>query len=193
MSIVSPPIQQLQPAGLLFIAATGIIGGAAVGASTNAVNGVVSPLYFSNVLGWQDIEDVWRASIAQGILEGLVCGVMFSVVFTLVVGVVSSARCSFQFALRYMLAIAVTVYCCWVIGGLAAMGLAMLSPEFFHRAFIGVPDDFGSMLRYAWVGGSIWGEISGGLFASMIAAVLFSFHWRQLADRDRPAENIALD
>ena len=60
------------PMALLAIAGTVIAGGALIGASTNAINGVISPLYFQVVMGWQDVESIWRASIAQGIFEGLI-------------------------------------------------------------------------------------------------------------------------
>lgn len=115
----------------------------------------------------------------QGIFEGLIYGLMFSVVFTLVVGLVSRARCPFNFAFGHMLAIVVAIYCCWAAGGLIAMGLATLSPEFYRNAFIGVPDDFGPMLRYAWVGGSIWGAMFGGLLAVVVGSIVFAVRWRQ--------------
>ena len=170
--------QQTQPVALLLIAATAILGGAVIGASTNAINGAVSPDYFRNIMQWHDVEQIWRASIAQGIFEGLIYGIMFSVVFTLVVGLVSRARCPYPFALRHLLAIVVAIYCCWAAGGLIAMGLAILSPEFYRSTFVDVPNALGPMLRYAWVGGSIWGAMFGGLLAVVIGSILFSVRWR---------------
>jgi hypothetical protein len=169
-----------QPVALLCIAATAIVGGAVIGASTNAINGAVSPSYFRNVMRWHDVEHLWRASIAQGIFEGLIYGIMFSVVFTLVVGRVTHARFSFTFAFRHLLAIVAAIYCCWVVGGIIGMGLAMLSPEFYRNTFMGVPHPFGEMLRYAWVGGSIWGAMFGGLLAAVIGSLLFAVRWRRL-------------
>ena len=75
--------------------------------------------------------------------------------------------------------IVAATYACWVLGGLIAMGLAALSPEFYRRAFIGVPQEFGPMLRYAWVGGSIWGAEFGGLLSLAIGLVLFRAKWRR--------------
>ena len=170
---------QTQPVALLLIAATAIIGGAVIGASTNAINGAVSPLYFRNIMRWNDVEHIWRASIAQGILEGLIYGIVFSVIFTLVVGRVSRTRCSFTFAFRHLLAIFAAVYCCWVAGGIVAVGLASLSPEFYRSTFIRVPDAFGPMLRYAWVGGSIWGAMIGGVLAAVIGSFLFAVRWHR--------------
>ena len=179
MNVAKPQTVQTQPVALVLIATTVIVGGAVIGASTNAINGAVSPLYFRNIMRWQDVENIWRATIAQGIFEGLVYGIMFSIVFTSVVGFVTRARCTFSFAFRHLLAIVVAIYCCWAAGGLIAMGLATLSPEFYRRAFLGVPDDFAPMLRYAWVGGSIWGAMFGGLVAVVIGSILFAVRWRR--------------
>ena len=178
MDAAKTQTQHAQPVALLLIAATAIVGGAVIGASTNAINSAVSPTYFRNIMRWHDVEHIWQASIAQGIFEGLIYGIICSIAFTLVVGLVSRARCSFTFALRHLLAILVAIYCSWAAGGLIAMGLATLSPEFYRHTFIGVPESFGPMLRYAWVGGSIWGAMFGGLLAVMIGSVLFAVRWR---------------
>ncbi len=180
MDAVKPQTQQSQPVALLLIAATAVVGGAVVGASTNAVNGAVSPEYFRNIMRWHDVEQVWRASIAQGIFEGLIYGVIFSVVFTLVVGIVSRASCPFPFAFRHLLAMVVAIYCCWAAGGIVAMGLATLSPEFYRSTFTGVPDSSGPMLRYAWVGGSIWGAMFGGLLSVVVGSILFAVRWHRV-------------
>ncbi len=170
---------EAKPVALILIAAAAIVGGALIGASTNAINGAVSPLYFRNVMGWQDVQQIWRASVAQGIFEGLIYGTLFAAVFTLVAGLVSRARCSFGFASRHLLLMMLAILVCWVAGGLAAMGLATLSPEFYQRSFIGVPADFGPMLRYAWVGGSIWGALFGALLTLVIGSIVFAIHWRR--------------
>ncbi len=172
------------PVALLLIAATCICGGALIGASTNAVNGAVSPEYFRNIMRWVDVQNIWRASIAQGIFEGLIYGFMFSVVFTLVAGIVSRAQCSFATAWRHLFAIVIAIYCCWAIGGILAIGLATLSPEFYRNAFIGVPEAYGPMIRYAWVGGSIWGSMFGGILAVIIGSVLFAAKWRRNHSRN---------
>ena len=168
-----------RPLALLAIAGTVVSGGALIGASTNAINGAVSPVYFQKVMAWQEVENVWRASVAQGIFEGLIYGVFFSVTFTLVVGLVSKARCSYAFAVRYLVGMVIGIYCCWAAGGLIGIGLASLSPEFYRRTFFDVPQQFGAMLRYAWVGGSIWGAMFGGLLAVAIGSVLFASRWRR--------------
>ena len=164
---------------LFVIALTGVFTSAGLGAITNAINGWVSPVYFVTVLGWQGVRDVWSASIAQGIFEGLCFGVFFSLVFTTGVGVITRGSCSYGFALRHLLGIAAGALVGWAIGGLAAMGLATLSPEFYRRAFIGVPNEFGPMLGYAWVGGSIVGLELGGLVSVILGLVVLRTNWRK--------------
>jgi hypothetical protein len=172
--------QPIRPLTLVGIVVTGVSFGAGLGAVTNAVNGWVSPLYFVTILRWQGVEDVWRASIAQGIVEGLLSGVIFSLVFAAGVGVITRAACSYRFAVRYLLGILAGALVCWLIGGVAAIGLASLSPEFYRRAFIGVPEQFGPMLAYAWVGGSIWGLQLGGLVSVVLGLVVLRAKWRRL-------------
>lgn len=61
----------------------------------------------------------------------------------------------------------------WVIGGIIAIVLFALSPEFYKQTFIGVPDGYAAVFRYAWVGGSIWGISFGGIIVMIIGTVLF--------------------
>ena len=178
---VSRPPRPLAIAGL---AVCGVLAGGFLGGTTNAVNGWVSPTYFVTVLRWHSVEDVWRASIAQGIFEGLLFGVFFSLVFTVATGILTEASCSFGFAFKHLLGILAGVYVCWALGGLAAVGLGTLSPEFYRRAFFGVPDEVGPMLRYAWVGGSIWGAELGGLMSVVVGLVLLRANWRRQTHRE---------
>lgn len=164
------------------LAFTGVLMGAVLGALTNSVNGWVSPTYFRNIMRWHDVADIWRASIAQGILEGLMFGLAFSVIFVAVVGIVSRARCPYRTSASYLVGIALFAVVCWVFGGLIAMGLATLSPEFYRHAFRGVPEEFPEMLRYAWVGGSIWGLQFGGFASVIVGSVLFRARWRALTE-----------
>jgi hypothetical protein len=173
------PPPEARPLALAGIAFTGIAASAVFGAATNAVNGAVSPTYFINILGWHDVQNVWRASIAQGIFEGLVFGVLFSLIFTTGVGIISHATCRYTFALKYLGGVVAGGCLCWALGGVLAMGLAALSPEFYRRAFIGVPEETGPMLRYAWVGGSIWGAQFGGLVCIILGLVIFRAKWRR--------------
>ena len=172
-------LDSARPLDLFGLAATGVLAGAAIGAFTNLVNGLVSPTYFVNIMRWQDVNNVWRASIAQGIFEGLIFGAILSLIFTSVVGFVSKASCPYSVAVRHLIGILGAALVCWVLGGLATMGLATLSPEFYRNAFIGVPRDTGEMLKYAWVGGSISGIQIGGFLCVILASVLFRAKWRR--------------
>lgn len=176
----------IRPGALIGLAALGVALGPALGALTNAANGRVSPEYFRAVMRWDDVRDVPRAAIAQGVFEGLLFGTALSLIFVAVVGVSSRARCPLRISARHLAAIAVAALACWAIGGLIAIALASLSPEFYRHAFIGVPDDPSAMLRYAWVGGSIWGLQFGGFAAVVVASVLFAARWpaRSEARRD---------
>ena len=174
---VSIARQEPNPIALVLIAGTTVMIGAFIGAVTNAVNGLVSPDYFRAIMRWHDVENIWRACVAQGVFEGLVFGVFFSVVFTAVVGIVTRVRCTFAFAARHMATIGVAVIVCWGLGGLIAMGLALLSPEFYRSTFRAVPEGFAPMLGYAWVGGSIWGAEFGALLALVLGSILFAVHW----------------
>ena len=168
-----------RPLSLVAVAAMAILAGGIVGGSTNAFNGAVSPQYFRTILHWHHVEDVYRASIAQGIFEGLLNGDAFAIVFTLVVGIVSKCLCPFALAFRFLMGIVGGIFVCWMLGGLIAMGLALLSPEFYRQTFIGVPQETGPMLGYAWVGGSIWGAMFGSVFATIAGSILFAIRWRR--------------
>ena len=169
----------VRPFTLLALAASAIGAGALVGATTNAINGIVSPEYFQIVMRWGDVEHTWRTILAQGIFEGLIYGIIFSVIFTLVIGVVTKGRCTYLVALKYMTAIISGVYFCWIVGGVVGLGLAWLSPEFYQRTFYRVPVQYSEMFRYAWVGGSIWGALAGSVLACVIGLVLFAVRWRE--------------
>jgi len=168
-----------RPGALFGIALATIGAGGLMGAATNAINGAVSPIYFVNILRWQYVENVWRAAVAQGIFEGLIYGAIFAIIFTLVVGSVSKARATFGFALKHLATAGVVALLSWCAGGLLAMGLATLSPDFYRSTFIGVPNEFVAMLKYAWVGGSIWGVLFGAVLSVVIASVMAAADWRR--------------
>jgi hypothetical protein len=168
-----------RPVELTAIALTGILAGVVVGAAANAVNGLVSPTYFITILRWQNVEDVWRASAAQGIFEGLAFGFVFSMIFTIATGIITSTSCTYSFAFKHLCGVVAGAFSFWTLGGLGAMGLATLSPEFYRRAFIGVPEEFGAMLGYAWVGGSIWGVQFGGFLCVVLGIFFLRANWRR--------------
>ncbi len=178
MSKPAPDIElPTRPLVLFAIAVTGVFASGILGAFTNAINGWVSPEYFIVVMGWWNVDDIWRASIAQGIFEGVLFGSFFSVLFAVGVGVITRNTCPYLFAARYLLYTFAGAFACWLIGGIIAMALATLSPEFYRATFHGVPDEFGPMLRYAWVGGSIWGVQIGGLVSVCLGLVALGTDW----------------
>lgn len=174
----APHLRSPNPLPLVAIVVAGVLAGGLIGGLTNMVNGAVSPRYFVVVMRWRGVEDIWRAAVAQGVFEGLLFGLVLAVAFAAATGVITGAACSFRFAMRHLLGIVSAASVCWVIGGLLAMGLAMLSPEFYRQTFIGVPDAFDAMLRYAWVGGSIWGLQFGGLASLIVGIVVLRANWR---------------
>ncbi len=141
--------------------------------------GSVSPLYFITILHWHNVENVWRACIAQGVFEGLVSGFFFALIFTVATAYFTGAACTYRFAAKHLLGIVVGAYACWIIGGLAAMGLATLSPDVYRRLFIGVPEEFDARLAYAWVGGSIWGAHFGAFFCLILGIFFLRASWQR--------------
>jgi len=151
---------------IFFVATVCIISGGLIGAVTNIVNGKISPYYYQAIMHW-DFEDIWSAAIAQGILEGLLYGIIFSLIFTI------------TFGLRQIIKLISLVFICWTLGGLLAIFLATLSPDFYKAHFPMTPSDKTEMIKFAWVGGSIWGGMIGGLLSAVIGIVMIKNNWRQ--------------
>jgi hypothetical protein len=175
--------QQTNYLTIIWVALSCVLTGGLIGASTNAINGFVSPKYFQNILGW-NFQDIWSASIAQGIFEGLIYGVIFSIVFGATFAHVTKGQATYRFALNQLIRIIGCVYLCWTLGGLVAMGLAVLSPDFYRETFRQVPEDYGQMLGYAWVGGSIWGGMIGGLFGLLLGALGVRTNWKTELEKE---------
>lgn len=168
-----------------FIAA--IVGGGLLGAVTNFINGRVSPLYFQNVMRWRDVADVPRAAIGQGVFEGMISGLIFGTLFVIGVSLISKLHLGIRSSLTYLGLLIGSAMLAWFVGGVLAVCLAWISPEFYRQAFYRVPEDFSSMLRYAWVGGSIWGVQFGGFGLLIIWIVVFRSKWNAGNGRGGPA------
>jgi hypothetical protein len=171
------PKRSVRPFDLAALALTGLFTGGLLGAVTNAVSGALSPGYFVTVLGWRNVEYVWVASIAHGIFEGLIVGLIFSTVFAISASLISGGSCPYSFSARHLAGIAGAALVCWLIGGVLGIGLAALSPDFYCETFRGVPDEFGPMLAFAWVGGSIWGIEFGGFASLLLGIAIFRANW----------------
>ncbi|MBY0232734.1 MAG: hypothetical protein K2W96_25925 [Gemmataceae bacterium] len=149
------------------------------GMATNAVNGLVCPGYFIRVMGWHGIADVWSASIAQGFAEGLGVSFLVSLFFTVGTGLITGAACSYGFAVRHLFYVVAGALAFWMLGGLAAVGLAAFSPGFYRSTFGGMPLAPEELLSYAWVGGSIIGVEWGGGASAILGMVLVRANWRR--------------
>ncbi len=163
---------------ILLVALTCICAGGFIGAITNMINGFVSPFYFQAIMNW-DFTNIWVASVAQGIFEGLVYGVIFSIIFTTGFAIITKGQAPFKFAFKQLLKIIGIVFICWIIGGLLAMFLATLSPDFYKSHFPMTPTDKIGMIKFAWVGGSIWGGMIGSLISAILAVVVIKSNWRK--------------
>lgn len=161
---------------IFFVALTCVLAGGFIGATTNMINGAVSPYYFKVIMYW-DFQDIWTASVAQGILEGLLYGVIFAVIFATGLGLVTKGQSSYNFALRQILKIVAIVFSCWTIGGLIAIFLSLLSPDFYKVHFPLTPLDKVEMVKFAWVGGSIWGGMIGGLLGAILGVIVTKNSW----------------
>ncbi|MBD3671246.1 MAG: hypothetical protein HUJ29_10765 [Gammaproteobacteria bacterium] len=158
---------------IIFTLISCLLMGIAIGGGTNTINGLVSPEYFINILGWSPSGNVWGMSIIQGIVEGLIYGFVFAVVYTAIAASKPYSTIQNPQIIRFILNIGAVILIMWVIGGILAVVLAFINPDFYRSAIIAAPSKTGAMLRYAWVGGSIWGGMLGGLLSLVVGAVLF--------------------
>jgi|SRR6476661_9112541 len=146
-----------------------VLSAAVIGASTNAINGAVSPEYYRAVLGW-DFEGIWAASIAQGIWEGILYGVLFAVVLLLSM-LFFRRGITWPVLRRHILRTAALVYLAWLAGGILGLLLAAISPNFYRSAFHAAPEQLLALMKFAWVGGSIQGALFGGLVGVIVASI----------------------
>lgn len=182
---------------LLWLVPIGVLSGMVGGALMNAINGWLSPNYFSwfswsqnsfvmfGVFYFDGFTDFgrWLRVVLQGMLEGMVFGVIFSVIYTTVVITISRAHCPLRVALcgmfRSILLLGLTSFLC----GLNSIVLAQFLPSNLQE-LIGVPmiARFGTSIndiRFVYVWGSIWGIYFGGIVAVIVGCIWFSFDWRR--------------
>jgi prolipoprotein diacylglyceryltransferase len=164
----------------LLIALTSIFIGGIIGATTNMVNGLVSPYYFKAIMQWE-FDDVWIASVAQGIFEGLLYGISFSVIFTIAFEIITKGQGSFKFGFSQLVKVIAVTLICWVLGGLVAILLNSISPEIYKSHFPQTPYEKIERLKFAWVGGSIWGGIIGGCLSLFLGVIFLKNAWRAVS------------
>jgi hypothetical protein len=180
-----PPSRQVRPLTLVAIGVAAVFAGAIVGASTNAVNGAVSPTYFIVIMGWDFEPNVWLASVVQGVLEGSVVGFLFSVILTMTIGIITRATCTLRIGMRWLGRIVLAIYGAWLVGGICGVMCAATNPSFFRSSRFGYGGSAEEMLRFAWVRGSIWGAEPGGLLVLIGMLIWFGISWRREIERER--------
>ena len=173
-----------KPLHYFYLFLTGIILSILAGLLTNMINGLISPLYFKSIMGWQNITGIYRAIIAQGIFEGIIFGIFLSLFYTISVIIISKWKCTYRLGIKYLIFLFIITIACWIIGGLLGLGLAELSPDFFKNTFRLAPDNFNDMLGYAWIGGSIWGIQFGGICTIIIGSLLFKIRWNKVGESE---------
>lgn len=150
--------------------------GTSIGAITNMVNASVSPYYFQSVMRW-NFTNIWGASVAQGIFEGTIYGIIFSFVFSWAFYAITKNQASYSFAFQQLYKICLFILVCWALGGLLAVLLASLSAEFFVNAFPLAPNSGADLLKFAWVGGSIWGSMAGSILGCLLGIFVTKNEW----------------
>lgn len=155
-----------------------------VGTFTNGVNGVVSPAYFraffrqayGPMYGGQT---TWGDVVAQGLLESTAFGLLLAVAFTLAFALSTGCRATIRDAIRALAPGLVVCLACWLIGGVAGMAWTTLSPQSFRQTFRVIVITQADLVRWGFVGGSIWGVNLGGLLAIVTACVGIHLRWRR--------------
>src|SRR5690606_15600292 len=148
---------------MLALLLVGIAGGAALGSITNTFNGA----YFRPIMDWDD--HIWLLAIRQGALEGGVYGAGYAILFIVIIAIASHRRCHFRTALRYVGLALIIVFAIWLLGGLTLTTAAWYAPELRNTWYCGYLGTWPAAGQYAWVGGSIYGGVRGGLVAVIVA------------------------
>lgn len=152
--------------------------GALLGAVMNAINGRVSADYFAIVMSWDWAAAPSRA-ILQGVLEGCAAGLLFAIGLLIIIAASTAMCCPAGLAVRALATALVIVAICWLIGGVSGVILARIRPRLWGSFFIGVPLRV-NLVRFAWVGGSIWGAYGGMLIGLIVAGVSLHLRWRRM-------------
>ena len=177
LSYATPrPPSPFRPLSILAIAATVAFAAIFVGATTNMINGAISPFYFNDIMGF----DAWWECVAQGILEGVVFAIALSAVYATTLAILTQGTCTYSAGVRWLALIVCAVYIFWLLGGCCAVALAALRPLFYQRLFINAATaDYKQILAFAWVGGSIWGAYIGGPLSVVAGLTFFPLYWRR--------------
>ena len=161
---------------ILVLLLTGI--GGMIGATTNLINGNVSEEYFRRILGW-NFEGIWKAAILQGIFEGLIYGLIFSLIYTTGFAIITKKKGDWKFIKKLLKKLIPIIYGCWLSGGIIALLLSLVFPDEYGHLIRAVPKETIPKIKYAWVGGSIWGGIIGGIISLIYGLIITHKEWRK--------------
>jgi hypothetical protein len=98
-------------------------------------------------------------------------GTGFSLIFTIAALCIFKKECSYYLGLNYLAVIILGAFLGWFVGGIAGYGLAFLSEDWIRTQFMQGCISI-SPIRFAWVGGSIYGIELGGLISLPLAIVM---------------------
>jgi len=157
--------------------------GAAFGAATNVSNSVISPTYFRRVMGWSG--DVVGAAVLQGALEGAITGCAFGIAVAVAATVVTKLKCR-PGALIGVLPLAfVVAFAFWLLGGMiGAVSARVLAPVWLWAVPF-APRAPMALVRFGWVGGSIWGAYLGSVIGLICSVVMLRRRWRAVLNADQ--------
>ena len=163
----------------LVLCIAGSVAGTLLGAVTNAINDRVSSDYFSIVMSWDGTHSPLQA-IAQGMLEGGALGLFFGFFFAIAAAASTRMRCPLRMALRVVMEAIVFVLFVWAVGGVIGIILAANWPNLWGFVFTGVPPRV-NLLRFAWVGGSIWGSYAATPLAVLGGSLELHQRWKRIS------------
>lgn len=163
---------------MIALTGIGLIAGAALGSITNSVNGALSPQYFRDVMDWYG-SNIWISAVGQGALEGAIYGLAYVLIFIALIAGISRRRCGFRTAIRYVGLTFSLAFTFWLLGGAIAVAFARLFPNLCDPVFFGDQYTWPALVCYAWVRGSIWGAVFGGLFSVLITNVIYTLRHRR--------------
>jgi len=151
--------------------------GGFVGGTTNLINVNISEAYFRQIMGW-DFPGIWLAAIFQGVFEGIIYGLIFGFIFTIGFAAITKKKADWEFTKKQLKKIIFVIYGCWIIGGIIAIILAFVFPEDYDLIIHSVPNEKFPRAGYAWVGGSIWGGMIGGIISVIWGLINTNQAWK---------------
>ena len=134
-----------------------------------------------------DSHEVPPAAVAQGAVEGCVLGLLYGLVLSITAAASARLRCPASLMLATALRTVPIAMACWALGGLGGVAFAAADPHGFRSMFVpggGVPlTDW--LLKYAWVGGSIWGAYGGAGVGAIYASIRLHRQWQAHLEAER--------